>query len=192
MRNLQALGIREEEFFAFPIVLEANPRLLGYYRLLLGFSEKAFYTTNSCLLAFRKTEMDGLIDKLSGKDLNALCLELNEAAETFLDSAVEESLPIDVREFPVMTLGVYADGVWRNVVGQRSADSVFQAVKNIFLERRVQVDVTGRKNFSFTNTRGKRIEIFVDSAPDLGVLEDGALKRLCVEINRGTRHIEYS
>ena len=185
MRILQALGVREEEFFAFPAVLEANPRLLGYYRLLLGFSEKAFYTSNSGLLSFRKMEMEGLLDKLTREDLNALCAALNEAADTFLEAAVKESLALDVRDLPVMTLGAYADGAWRNIVGRRSAESVFHAVKNIFLVRKTQVEVSGLKNFVFTNKRGKRIEIFVDSDPDLGVVEDGALKRLCVEIKGG-------
>jgi len=36
-------GLRGELVFAVPCVLRANPRLLGYYRFLLGFSQKDFY-----------------------------------------------------------------------------------------------------------------------------------------------------
>src|SRR5690348_7091421 len=40
---LASKGLRGEIVFATPLVLTANPRLLGYYRLLLGYSQKAFY-----------------------------------------------------------------------------------------------------------------------------------------------------
>ena len=45
--NLKALarhGLRGELVYPVPCVLEENPHLLGYYRLLLGFSQKEFYT----------------------------------------------------------------------------------------------------------------------------------------------------
>ncbi|MCI5126048.1 MAG: XcyI family restriction endonuclease, partial [Candidatus Electrothrix sp. AR5] len=43
--NLKALakrGLRGELMFPVPCMLEVNPFLLGYYRLLLGFSQKEF------------------------------------------------------------------------------------------------------------------------------------------------------
>ena len=44
LTELAGHGLRAELMFAVPTVLRANPRLLGYYRLLLGFSQKAFYS----------------------------------------------------------------------------------------------------------------------------------------------------
>ncbi len=43
--KLASRGLRGELMFAVPCLLSACPRLLGYYRLLLGFSQKAFYTS---------------------------------------------------------------------------------------------------------------------------------------------------
>ena len=43
LAKLAGHGLRRELMFAVPCVLRANPRLLGYYRLLLRFSQKAFY-----------------------------------------------------------------------------------------------------------------------------------------------------
>src|SRR6185503_1136735 len=40
---LASKGLRGEVVFATPILLLANPRLLAYYRLLLGYSRKEFY-----------------------------------------------------------------------------------------------------------------------------------------------------
>ena len=44
LARLATLGLRGELMFPVPSLLSSSPRLLGYYRLLLGFSKKAFYT----------------------------------------------------------------------------------------------------------------------------------------------------
>jgi hypothetical protein len=44
MAALARFGLRAELVFPVPIVLEANPFLLGYYRLLMGYSQKEFYS----------------------------------------------------------------------------------------------------------------------------------------------------
>ncbi len=46
LKTLAKHGLRGELVFPVPCLLKANPYLLGYYRLLLGFSQKEFYTTN--------------------------------------------------------------------------------------------------------------------------------------------------
>lgn len=40
---LASAGIRDEEVFPTPVLLEACPTLVGYYRLLLGVPQKSFY-----------------------------------------------------------------------------------------------------------------------------------------------------
>jgi XcyI restriction endonuclease len=42
---LAAAGVRDEHVFPTPIILETQPTLVGYYRLLLGVSQKSFYGT---------------------------------------------------------------------------------------------------------------------------------------------------
>ncbi len=42
-RILAAAGIRDEHVFPIPAVLEKKATLIGYYRLLLGISQKRFY-----------------------------------------------------------------------------------------------------------------------------------------------------
>src|SRR4051812_22440199 len=39
LQRLASLALRGEFLFPVPSLLVANPRLLGYYRLLLGFSQ---------------------------------------------------------------------------------------------------------------------------------------------------------
>ena len=52
---LAAAGIRDEHVFPVPAVLEQAPTLVGYYRLLLGVSQKRFYRT---LIAKADTRFD--------------------------------------------------------------------------------------------------------------------------------------
>jgi hypothetical protein len=44
---LAGQGLRGELMFPVPAVLAANPRLLGYYRLLYGYSRNEFYTSET-------------------------------------------------------------------------------------------------------------------------------------------------
>jgi hypothetical protein len=43
LKRLAFFGLRGEVCFPVPYLLTRNPYLLGYYRLLYGFSCKAFY-----------------------------------------------------------------------------------------------------------------------------------------------------
>ena len=46
LRELARNGMRGELLFAVPCVLRTNPFLLGYYRLLLGYSQKESNSKN--------------------------------------------------------------------------------------------------------------------------------------------------
>jgi hypothetical protein len=43
LATLAQFGLRAELLFAVPSLLEKNPYLIGYYRLLMGYSQKEFY-----------------------------------------------------------------------------------------------------------------------------------------------------
>ena len=59
LQRLAGWGLRGEILFALPSLLRANPHLLGYYRLLLGFSKKQFYGKAHGLSAFKSMEEKG-------------------------------------------------------------------------------------------------------------------------------------
>jgi XcyI restriction endonuclease len=52
LTSLASNGLRGELVFPVPLILETNPRLLGYYRLLYGFSQKEFYTAATGVARF--------------------------------------------------------------------------------------------------------------------------------------------
>jgi hypothetical protein len=61
---LAAHGLRGELVFPVPVLLRTNPRLLGYYRLLYGYSQKEFYNSASEIGRFKGMEERGVISEL--------------------------------------------------------------------------------------------------------------------------------
>lgn len=74
---LQGTGVRDDLVFATPSVLRQDPRVLGYYRLLLGVSQKRFYTTASGLGSFKSMEERGVVRPVLDRYIPALCDALN-------------------------------------------------------------------------------------------------------------------
>ena len=72
-RVLAASGIRDEHVFPVPVLLELKPTLVGYYRLLLGVSQKRFYRQGTGMSQFKSMEHRGLINPKHPPDLNAFC-----------------------------------------------------------------------------------------------------------------------
>jgi hypothetical protein len=50
---LAAGGVQDEHVFPVPVVLEAKPTLIGYYRLLLGIPQKSFYGAGTGMGQFK-------------------------------------------------------------------------------------------------------------------------------------------
>ena len=53
---LAKAGVRDEHVFPIPLVLEAAPTLVGYYRLLLGVPQKMFYGRGTAMGQFKSME----------------------------------------------------------------------------------------------------------------------------------------
>lgn len=58
LKQLAGLGLRGEFVFPVPSLLVANPKLIGYYRLLLGYSQKEFFNKGG-LGRFKSMEEKG-------------------------------------------------------------------------------------------------------------------------------------
>ncbi|TDH47208.1 XcyI family restriction endonuclease, partial [Mycobacterium eburneum] len=77
LQLLHGSNIRDELVFAVPSVLTAAPAALGYYRLLLGVSQKLFYKTATGLNVFKSMEERGVIGPRAAPLIADLCRELN-------------------------------------------------------------------------------------------------------------------
>lgn len=91
LRKVASPGLRGEVFFAMPSVIEASPFLLGYYRLLLGLSQKEFYYKGP-FGRFRRLEERGELLASRAPEIPGLCLSLCRSAELLVDGVDELSL----------------------------------------------------------------------------------------------------
>jgi len=66
-------GLRGELVFPVPLLLETKPQLLAYYRLLYGFSQKEFYTSEIGVSRFQSMEKKGILTPVNKGELPALC-----------------------------------------------------------------------------------------------------------------------
>jgi hypothetical protein len=61
LQKVASWGLRGEILFPVPYLLTQHPQLLGYYRLLLGFSQKQFYGKEYGFGVFKSLEEKGRI-----------------------------------------------------------------------------------------------------------------------------------
>jgi len=62
-RLLAAAGLRDEYVFPVPIIIEARPTLIGYFRLLLGAPQKTFYKGATGMGLFKSMEEMGTLSR---------------------------------------------------------------------------------------------------------------------------------
>lgn len=186
-RVLAKAGIRDEHVFATPAVLHARPTTLGYYRLLLGVSKKAFYTTETGLRPFQAMEeKDRLRVGLEG-ELPALCKALNKAMAELVTQLSPEVSRFDIEQLPLLTLGAQFDGGWRNGIGRAATADVFLSIRDV-----VEAHIVSETETSLVveNAAGRRVRIVLASDPDVAITEQfvGGVDQMnvAIEIKGGT------
>jgi hypothetical protein len=83
LQRLASFGLRGEFLFPVPAIFAANPRLLGYYRLLLGFSQKEFFNKGK-LGRFKAMEERGTISHRVQPEIADLCHAFAQRASELL------------------------------------------------------------------------------------------------------------
>lgn len=185
-RTIAASGIRDEHIFATPTILKEQPSTLGYYRLLLGFPQKQFYTADTGLSKFKAMEEKGLLKpKLEGQ-LVELCTVLNEAMADLVLQMTPEITRLDIDQLPLLTLGVQFDGSYRNDLGKAASDDVFVAIREL-VEGHISAETSN--TIRLINNSGREIRITLASDPDVSIEEkfdDAWSLNLALEIKGGT------
>jgi hypothetical protein len=177
-------GIRGELVFPTPYLLKAKPSLLGYYRLLLGFSQKEFY--KGPFGKYKKLEDQGFISNPTQSLLNDLCVSLIESSWLLINGLPDLSHEI-LKSLTLLTLGPQLRGS-RNVnLGIEANQTVFALIKSIISKNILQEGLTVLEVKSAAG-RIFRIEFAPD--PDIAIrqlLQDGSFRnRIAIEIKGGT------
>ena len=129
LKRLASFGFRGEVCFPAPYLFRCNPYLLGYYRLLYGFSCKAFYDQGP-FKRFQPLENDGKLPSHLEPLIPAFCRSLVTTGEILLELINPVSLSI-VNELQVLTLGAQFRGSGNVKVGQDAIDSFFNLIKSL-------------------------------------------------------------
>lgn len=162
-------GLRGELMFATPCVLTATPRLLAYYRLLLGYSQKEFYTAATGVSAFKALESDGRLSPKASGHLQTLCAALNEAASQLLvgigTDLISRALLDDLT---LLTYGPQLRGGANVRRGDDATLKVFQIIHGIVKKAVVSLE-GNRIEVRNAARRGVLIEFAAD--PDLIIRE---------------------
>jgi hypothetical protein len=125
---LGAAGIRDEDVFPTPVLLEIQPTLVGYYRLLLGVPQKTFYGSGAGRGRFRIMEVRGTIDDSQRALLPEFCAAMSTALADLVRRMNPRITPRDVAELPLLTLGSQFQGGNNNTIGKAATKGVFLAI----------------------------------------------------------------
>ncbi len=183
---LAAAGIRDEHVFPVPAVLETKPTLVGYYRLLLGISQKRFYRKGTGMGPFKSMETRGLLNPKKRPDLERFCTVMAENLAELVRQISPKITARDVSELPLLTLGAQLYGSNNNAIGKQATLDVFLSVVEI-----VKGFIVSQDNTKITvhNASKRKVIIALSSDPDIRIQEEfeGKLRNiLAIEIKGGT------
>jgi hypothetical protein len=132
LNAFSGLGFRGELVFAMPCLLRANPRLLGYYRLLLGFSQKEFYSKAFGVSKFKLMETKGILRRQAEPHIDELCSSLVMSACALIDGIginhLNQSLLGDLM---LLTVGAQLRGSTNNSIGLAAITRIFELIHEI-------------------------------------------------------------
>jgi len=183
---LAAAGIRDEHIFPVPAVLERKPSLIGYYRLLLGVSQKRFYRKGTGMGLFKSMEIRGLLSPKKRPDLEYFCSAMAENLAELVRQVSPKITARDVSELPLLTLGAQLYGSNNNAIGRQATLDVFLSVIEIVKEFIVSRD---NSKIIVHNASKRKVIVALSSDPDIRIQEEfeGKLRNiLAIEIKGGT------
>lgn len=169
LQVLAGFSLRAELMFPVPLVLRANPRLLGYYRLLYGFSQKAFYVPDVAG-RFAAMEQRGTLRPDLNDDLATLCEEMCDAGAQLLTGILAQPVSAGLLDdLTLLTLGPQWRGGANNRKGTAGIIKVFNAIRDIVEDHLV---MSSPRQMKVKNAAGRNVLIEFSSDPDIVIREE--------------------
>ncbi len=183
-------GLRGELLFAVPTVLEENPYLLGYYRLLMGYSQKEFYGQDKGFGAgpFKCMETRGTINKYIVDDIPELCMAFCRAASSLLHG-IETLSPSKelLDDLALLTVGPQLRGGANSQRGAAGIIQVFEIIRQIVAHAATDIRENTIEIMSATKHK-----VLIEFAPDPDIIIREEMPRggfrnvAAIEIKSGT------
>jgi XcyI restriction endonuclease len=169
LASLAGHQLRGETLFPVPVVLTANPYLLGYYRLVYGYSQKEFYTSETGMGQFKSMEARGKIRKAIAAQLPLLCKTLCGAGALLLagiNSTQVSAAFID--DLSLLTLGPQLRGGANVKKGAAGIRSVLNTIHELV---RGSVVSLAPSRIEIKNAAGRTVLIEFAADPDIVIRE---------------------
>ncbi|MFZ2448171.1 MAG: XcyI family restriction endonuclease [Syntrophobacteraceae bacterium] len=166
LKRVASFGLRGEVFFAVPCLLEQNPFLLGYYRLLLGLSQKELFNKGP-FGRFKGLEERGEIPRSVKSQIPALCSSLVKSAELLVGGVDDLSLSI-VHELQLLTLGPQLRGGSNTSIGQEATREFFSVIKDLVSP---YIKDATKRTIHLENDSKRSVLIEFSSDPDVQITE---------------------
>lgn len=186
LKELAGHGIRGELVFPVPCLIEANPRLLGYYRLLLGFSQKEFYNKGG-FGRFASLESKGVIPVRVKDEVGPLCQAFcNSTSQLIAGLGAQHMTAALIDDLTLLTLGPQLRGSNNTMIGKLANQAVFEIIRSIVEQAVVKRTET---RLELENAAGRKVVIAFSADPDISITEktsDKATRNIiAIEIKGG-------
>ena len=184
LTKLASLGLRGELIFPVPAVIEAKPSLIGYYRMLIGVSQKAFSQMYG-YGRFASAERKGVLSSDQAAELPELCRAFAAAASALVDT-LDSFTARDLSDLTLLTLGSTLYGSHNNQIGAVAVQGVFQAIGEALADF---LQVKTGSEIRLKNPAERDVLVKLGSDPDVAVLEqvgDSFESRIAIEVKGGT------
>jgi hypothetical protein len=183
LTKLAEYSLRGEAVFPIPMILKSNPFLLGYYRLLYGFSQKEFYSKGP-FGRFKIMEDKGKLTAQAEPEIEELCSSLIYSAEKLILDIGSISLQT-ITELQLLTVGPQLRGSLNNKYGQAATQKTFNLIKSLISKYIIH---STQNSFEIKNDSGRKVSIRFSSDPDIEIVEKlsaGERGLISVEIKGG-------
>jgi hypothetical protein len=185
LKALASRGIRGEFLFALPSLLKMKPNLIGYYRLLLGYSQKEFYN-KAKLGRFKCMEESGRLTPRLEAELQDLCAAFAQKESELLHLIGPEKLTLDLLDdLALLTLGPQLRGSKNTQIGIIANRAVFEIIQQIVKHA---IAKATESRLEILNASNRKVVIAFSPDPDISIFEEiatGERNVVAIEIKGG-------
>ncbi|MDR1389412.1 MAG: XcyI family restriction endonuclease [Treponema sp.] len=172
LKLLAKHGLRGELLFPVPCLLETNPYLLGYYRLLLGFSQKEFYGSIFGVSCFKNMETKGILNKRYKDRLPDLCKALIESSVSLTEELSSKNLNSKfIDDLTLLTIGPQLRGGANVEKGTAGIIDVFNVI-HMIVEKSINAPESSKRKITIKNAADRKVLIEFASDPDIVIREE--------------------
>lgn len=171
LQQIAGHGFRAEIVFALPTLLRHNPRLLAYYRLFLGYSQKLFYGSGTGLSGFKSLEEGASLTEEQNDAIPDVCAVLNQAVALLVWGIRDDITIQHVSDLSLLTYGPQLRGGRNVLIGQEAIRQVFESVQSLIGGHATKVT---KRYINFTDSTGRSMQVVFSSDPDIAVFSVSA------------------